>query len=359
MKKLFSIVLLMACSIALVALEMPDNLWQADEPASPYGCEYVANEVIVKFKHSSPVQIQRHNTTRRFVSASVTEVDMVLDSLGIFDVEDLMPLTGHMVSQKVMTVGGKRLAPDQNLSKLCNIVFDTAKVATVDEAIMMLERLPDVEYAEPNYIVRIMSSSAEDTIYDHLDADKYMAEPLYSQQWGPAAINLPALWNIPKISTKRPVIAIIDTGVDTEHPDLKDNIWVNELEKNGVEGKDDDGNGIVDDIYGYDFVNQTGIMADYNGHGTHCAGIAAAVGNNGIGITGANPDALIMPIAVMQSDGTGDIATIIKGIDYAAANAKGAIIISIKSNSHLGIRCLGNQFLLAGRLCLSLSQFFS
>ena len=100
--------LFMACSVALVAQEMPDNLWQADEPTNPYGCEYVANEVIVKFKHSSPVRIQRHNTTRRFVSASVNEVDLVLDSLGIFDVEDLMPLTGHMVSQKVMTVGGKR-----------------------------------------------------------------------------------------------------------------------------------------------------------------------------------------------------------------------------------------------------------
>lgn len=334
MKKLFSIVLLMACSIALIAqAEMPDNLWQADEPTNPYGCEYVANEVIVKFKHSSPVRIQRHNTTRRFVSASVTEVDMVLDSLGIFDVEDLMPLTGHMVSQKVMTVGGKRLAPDQNLSKLCNIVFDTAKVATVDEAIMMLERLPDVEYAEPNYIVRIMSSSAEDTIYDHLDADKYMAEPLYSQQWGPAAINLPWLWNQPK-SKKRPVIAIIDTGVDIEHPDLKDNIWCNEAEINGIGGQDDDKNGFFDDIHGYDFVNNTGVIGDRHGHGTHCAGIAAAVGNNGIGITGANPDALIMPIQVMNKSGLGNVSTIIKGIDYA--NANGADILSMSIG--IGVR---------------------
>ena len=326
MKKLFSFVLLMACSITLMAQEMPDNLWQADAPVNEYGCEYVANEVIVKFKHSSPVKIQRHNTTRRFVSASVTEVDMVLDSLGIFDVEDLMPLTGHMVSQKVMTVGGKRLAPDQNLSKLCNIVFDTAKVATVDEAIAMLERLPEVEYAEPNYIVRIMSASAEDTIYDHLDAEKYMAEPLYSQQWGPKAINLPWLWNQPK-SKKRPVIAILDTGVDIEHPDLKDNIWTNEAEVNGAGGKDDDKNGFFDDIHGYDFVNNTGVIGDRNGHGTHCAGIAAAVGNNGIGITGANPDALIMPIQVMDKSGSGNVATIIKGIDYA--NANGADILSM------------------------------
>ena len=326
MKKLFSLMLLLACTIALVAqVEMPNDLWTLDQEES-HGCEYVANEVIVKFKHSSPVRIQRHNTTRRFVSASVTEVDMVLDSLGIFDVEDLMPLTGHMVSQKVMTVGGKRLAPDQNLSKLCNIVFDTAKVATVDEAIMMLERLSDVEYAEPNYIVRVMTASAEDTIYNHTDAKSYTKEPLYSHQWSPKAINLPWLWEQPK-SKKRPVIAIIDTGVDIEHPDLKDNIWSNEAEINGAGGKDDDKNGFFDDIHGYDFVNNTGVIGDRNGHGTHCAGIAAAVGNNGIGITGANPDALIMPIQVMDKSGSGNIATIIKGIDYA--NANGADILSM------------------------------
>ena len=331
MKKLFSIVLLLACSITLMAQEMPDNLWQADEPINPYGCEYVANEVIVKFKHSSPVRIQRHKTTRRFVSASVTEVDMVLDSLGIFDVEDLMPLTGHMVSQKVMTVGGKRLAPDQNLSKLCNIVFDTTKIQTVDEAIAILERLPEVEYAEPNYIVRIMSASAEDTIYDHLDAEKYMAEPLYSQQYGPAMINLPWLWNQPK-SKKRPVIAIIDTGVDIEHPDLKDNIWCNEAEINGIGGQDDDHNGYFEDIHGYDFVNNTGVIGDRNGHGTHCAGIAAAVGNNDIGITGANPDALIMPVQVLDKSGTGSVSTIIKGIDYAIANGADILSMSFGGN---------------------------
>ena len=125
------------------------------------------------------------------------------------------------------------------------------------------------------------------------------------------------------------VVAVFDCAVNSAHEDLTDALWVNEKELNGESGKDDDGNGIVDDIHGYDFVNKTGGMADFNGHGTHCAGIAAAVGNNGIGITGANPDALIMPITVMQSDGTGDVATIIKGIDYAAANGADVISMSL------------------------------
>lgn len=328
MKKfIFFVLAIVAVMVAMpmFAQELPDNLWQA-ESTNSRGCEYVANEVIVKFKHSSPVRISRHKKTRKFVSSNVDKVDLVLDSLGIADIEDLMPLTGAQVSKKRLTYGGRQLAPDQNLSKLCNVVFDTAKVKTVDDAIMMLERLPDVEYAEPNYIVRIMSSSASDTIYIHTDSATYTAEPLYSQQWGIPKINLPWLWKQPK-SKKRPVIAILDTGVEIDHPDLAGNIWNNEAEINGVGGQDDDANGYFDDIHGYDFINQTGVIGDRNGHGTHCAGIAAAVGNNGIGITGANPDALIMPIQVMDKSGKGNIATIIKGIDYA--NANGADILSM------------------------------
>ncbi len=145
-------------------------------------------------------------------------------------------------------------------------------------------------------------------------------------------MKLPQLWQQPIITQKRPIIAILDTGVDIDHPDLKANIWTNTKESEGAEDYDDDGNGFKDDLHGWDFVNQTGRIGDWNGHGTHCAGISAAVGGNGIGIVGANPDALIMPVTVMQSDGTGDVATIIKGIDYAVAN--GADIISMSFGSY-------------------------
>ena len=133
-------------------------------------------------------------------------------------------------------------------------------------------------------------------------------------------MKLPQLWQQPIITQKRPIIAILDTGVDIDHPDLKANIWTNTKESEGAEDYDDDGNGFKDDLHGWDFVNQTGRIGDWNGHGTHCAGIAAAVGGNGIGIVGANPDALIMPVTVMQSDGTGDVATIIKGIPVGGIN---------------------------------------
>lgn len=157
-------------------------------------------------------------------------------------------------------------------------------------------------------------------------------DPLFGQQWGLQTMKLPQLWQQPIITQKRPIIAILDTGVDIDHPDLKANIWTNTKESEGAEDYDDDGNGFKDDLHGWDFVNQTGRIGDWNGHGTHCAGIAAAVGGNSIGIVGANPDALIMPVTVMQSDGTGDVATIIKGIDYAVAN--GADIISMSFGSY-------------------------
>ena len=334
MKKLFSIVLLMVCSIALMAQSSnnEDEVVKIDRWNQN---AYREGEVIVKFKADGAVQM-RKNAKGKFQTASISQVDALFAELGVEEVEELMPNVGARKAPRRMRSYSGTEVKDHDLSKLYLIRFseqvaapmsNAGEMRSVHQVVEQLQALDEVEFAEPNYLVFALSTESADSA-------TYVAEPLYSQQWGPAAINLPALWNMPKITTKRPVIAIIDTGVDCEHPDLKDNLWVNEAEKNGVAGKDDDGNGVVDDIHGYDFVNKTGGMADFNGHGTHCAGIAAAVGNNGIGITGANPDALIMPITVMQSDGSGDVATIIKGIDYAAANGADVISMSLGGYSY-------------------------
>ena len=331
MKKFFSLVLLMACTITLMAQSSnnQDEVVKIDRWNQQ---AYREGEVIVKFKADGVVQM-RKNVQGKFQTASISQVDALFAELGVEEVEELMPNVGARKAPRRMRAYNGTEVKDHDLSKLYLIRFseqvaapmsNAGKMRTVHQVVEQLQALNEVEFAEPNYIVYTLATNDID-----VNADKYDKEPLYTQQWGPAAIGLPSLWSKPLISTKRPVIAIIDTGVDCEHPDLKDNLWVNEKEKNGVAGKDDDGNGIVDDIHGYDFVNQTGGMADFNGHGTHCAGIAAAVGHNGIGITGANPDALIMPITVMQSDGTGDVATIIKGIDYAAANGADVISMSL------------------------------
>lgn len=315
-------ILLLAC-IALCSTSMfaqvsnnnEDGVYKVDRHSQG---AYRQGEVIVKFKADGAVKKMARG---KFKTSAVNSVDQILAELGATEVEPLMPLTGALKAnapRKVKAFNGKDIDL-KDLSKLYTIHLDAAKTASIHDAIEKLRALDEVEFAEPNYLTFIQSSD------DGLAFD----DPLFSQQTNLSAVNLPQLWAMPKITSKRPVIAILDTGVDITHPDLADNIWTNLGEENGQDEADDDNNGFTDDVHGWDFVLQSPTMRDRNGHGTHCAGIAAAVGGNGIGIVGANPDALIMPITVMQSDGTGDIATIIKGIDYAVANGADVLSMSI------------------------------
>ena len=315
-KQFFLIVATMLASASLFAQSNNnvDEVVKIDHHAAR---QYREGEMIVKFKPTSAVQVR---TLKRGVTSGMNTVDKVFGELGITTGEALMPLTGSKVvpgARALRSVSGKTIY-DSDMSNLYCLTFDENKV-NVHEAIEKISALDEVEFAEPNYVVYSLSSG------EVAAAD----DPLKGDQWGHGQLKLDFLQKQKPITDKRPVIAILDTGVDIEHPDLKDNIWTNEAEANGAEDEDDDANGFKDDLHGWDFVNQTARIGDWNGHGTHCAGIAAAVGDNKIGITGANPDALIMPITVMQSDGTGDVATIIKGIDYAAANGADVISMSI------------------------------
>lgn len=318
-----------------------DEVVKVDARFSAYN--YREGELIVKFKDQSAAQIKAPRRTK-FRTSGVNSIDATLRALGVSEVEELMPLSGHQpVKRLARSVNGQTVtAPAMNRVYLMR--YNKAKVRNVEEAVAKLSKLKDVEYAEPNRIVYALGgaeamaaqSKALDEAQQQTAGGENRAvsfnDPLFGNQWGLQSMQIPLLWQEPFITNKRPVIAILDTGVDIDHPDLKANIWTNAKEADGAEEYDDDGNGFNDDVHGWDFVNQTGRIGDWNGHGTHCAGIAAAVGGNGIGIVGANPDALIMPVTVMQSDGTGDVATIIKGIDYAVAN--GADIISMSFGSY-------------------------
>lgn len=318
-----------------------DEVVKVDARFSAYN--YREGELIVKFKDQSAAQIKAPRRTK-FRTSGVNSIDATLRALGVSEVEELMPLSGHQpVKRLARSVNGQTVtAPAMNRVYLMR--YNKAKVRNVEEAVAKLAKLKDVEYAEPNRIVYALGGAeamaAQSKALDEAqqqtaggeNRDVSFNDPLFSNQWGLQSMQIPLLWQEPFITNKRPVIAILDTGVDIDHPDLKANIWTNAKEAEGAEDYDDDGNGFNDDVHGWDFVNQTGRIGDWNGHGTHCAGIAAAVGGNGIGIVGANPDALIMPVTVMQSDGTGDVATIIKGIDYAVAN--GADIISMSFGSY-------------------------
>jgi subtilisin family serine protease len=122
-------------------------------------------------------------------------------------------------------------------------------------------------------------------------------------------------WTI-STGSKNVVVADLDTGIDLTHPDLENNIWTNEAEANGTPGLDNDGDGYIDDIHGWNFIANDNDVNDDNGHGTMTAGIIGAEGNNGIGIAGINWNVTIVPVKVLDANGEGTTATIIQGIEY-------------------------------------------
>ncbi len=156
----------------------------------------------------------------------------------------------------------------------------------------------------------------------------------FGDQWYLKRIKAPEAWEIHSRS-RGVIIAVIDSGVQINHPDLAGNIWINSAEVAGNK-KDDDGNGLVDDVNGWDFVNnvadpapkfkagftEAGIL-----HGTIIAGVAGAVGNNNTGVTGVTWDVKIMPLKALDDAGNGDTVAVIRAIDYAIA--KGANIINL------------------------------
>lgn len=318
-------------------------------------------EVLVKFKNQSQVAVKKVNG--RFRSACVRAVDQVLRQFGTTDMEQLFPADANHLKRtlrRARSYSGAEVA-EQDLSRIYRIRIKSQRPDSTQLMVEQLAKLGEVEYAEPNYLVYSLdvpaatpnaplaaagaeagegSSAPADTVAGSgvICADP-TTSPLYSQQWGIKAMGIDQLWTKPIVNATLPVIAILDTGVDITHPNLKDNIWTNTAEAEGEEGYDDDGDGYVDDLHGWDFINNTGKIADYNMHGTHVAGIAAAA-NNGLGIVGANPLARIMPVTVMQSDGTGDIATLARGVEYAAA--KGATVINMSLGTYADSKVLKN-----------------
>jgi|GEM_PF-6908798 len=171
----------------------------------------------------------------------------------------------------------------------------------VEDAVSEIKKNNNVESVQPNYIYHLTD----------IPNDEYL-----SKEWGLKNLDAAAAWNITEGSSDVK-IGILDSGIDINHPDLKDNIWTNPSEISG-NGIDDDKNGFIDDIHGWDFLHNDSKVfnaAEDDLHGTHIAGIIAAEAN-GIGTVGVAPKVKIVPLKVLGSDG-GDTADIIKAIDYA------------------------------------------
>ncbi|MDZ8088307.1 MAG: S8 family peptidase [Nostoc sp. DedQUE12b] len=153
---------------------------------------------------------------------------------------------------------------------------------------------------------------------------------LGGNNWGADLVKAPEVW-AHGYTGKGVVVAVVDTGVDYNHEDLKNNIWTNSKEIAG-NGIDDDGNGYVDDTYGWNFADQNNNTLDDNGHGTHVSGTIAGENNN-YGVTGIAYDAKIMPVKALDSSGSGSYSSISKGIRYAVDNGANVINLSLGGGS--------------------------
>jgi subtilisin family serine protease len=238
--------------------------------------------------------------------------------------------TGPIERSAQYHAGLVRMAQPIGQSQIQRVML--APNATVEEAMAAYAADPNVEIVEPNYIIRTQA----------MPDDTY-----FSQQWGlyntgqagrgyqgTAGIDMDALqaWDISTGGTEV-IVAVIDTGCDLQHPDLGDNLWSNSGEIPG-DGIDNDGNGYVDDVVGWDFADGDNAPYDASGHGTHVAGIIAGVGNNQQGIAGIAWRARIMPVRIMNAFDEGTTADAIKAIEYAAANGAKIINCSWGSNSN-------------------------
>ncbi|MEN6335969.1 MAG: S8 family peptidase, partial [Phycisphaerales bacterium] len=294
------------------------------------GGRFVPDEIIVKFRGPSTgvdspisalsqaddtsvstrgVRVLEGRVRVRELSPLVRGRELGRSSQGTADANDRRLANRHRrMLRRQDRLGESHASP--GFERIYRIKLDPDADVSPEEILAAWRDRADVEYAEFNPIVSICATPDD---------------PSYGRQWSLAKIHAPEAWDVCQ-GTNEVVVAIIDTGVDYNHRDLQGNLWVNEAELKGVPGVDDDNNGYVDDVHGYNFAYNNSDPMDDHGHGTHVAGTVAAAGDNGLDVVGICWNARIMPIKILGAEGDGTAADAVPAIYYAVAN--GADIIS-------------------------------
>jgi len=261
------------------------------------GGEYVPGRILIQFRPKAN-------------AAARSQTMQAMRSQGV---------AGHVELYKhrrLRMMGTARIRPraynGQEVSENLAIVTLNEGV-TVHQAIENCKKDPNILYAEPDYIVKAVQTLPDD--------------PLFNELWGlhntgqtgglaDADMDAPEAWEIYQ-GKEKVLVGVLDTGIDYNHEDLNANMWQNPVERDGMAGVDDDGNGFVDDIYGVDFSNEDGDPMDDNGHGTHVAGTIGAIPNNSIGVTGVAPNVQLMAIKFLDYKGRGSTLHALDAIHYA------------------------------------------
>ncbi len=192
---------------------------------------------------------------------------------------------------------------------------------------------PEVSYAEPNFVLTVDQTFPDDPSWPSLWG---MHNTGQSGGTVDADVDAPEAWDL-HTGSADVVVAVIDTGIDYDHPDLADNMWTNLGECPGgvctANGIDDDGNGYVDDFHGIDTAFNDSDPFDGQGHGTHVAGTIGAVGNNGIGVAGINWDVQLMALKFLNDSGSGATSDAIEALDYMVRMRRDYDVNVVASNN--------------------------
>lgn len=253
----------------------------------------------------------KQNYTHPFVDNTVL-VGMKKDKTSFAQANLLNQIGVETVTELAKGINPKTKAKGFTTRTLLKMkLYSTGKDAVLS-AIRQISKDPNVEYAEPDYIVKAINTP-NDEYFSRLYAMNNQG-----QTGGKVDADIDAVeaWDSFTGNPDDILIGVIDTGIDYLHPDLVDNIWKNpgEIPNNGI---DDDDNGFIDDYYGWDFAYDDNDPEDQYGHGTHVSGTIAGKGNNGIGVTGVMWNARVMAIKFLDASGSGTTSDAIDAVNYA------------------------------------------
>jgi subtilisin family serine protease len=276
----------------------PEIARQAQSGTSNYAMDHV----LVKLR--APTSVTPQSLEQGITGNS--KLDLTLAQTGGHSLEPLFVASPSVIKDR------------SGLGRIYRVDLDAGQ--NVQDTLALLQADPNVEYAEPDYIAHPVTAPND---------------PRYSEQWGLAKIQAEGAWDQTNGSPSV-IIAVVDSGIDLTHEDLVDNLWVNpgEIPGNGI---DDDNNGFVDDVQGWNFVAGSNNVTDVDGHGTQTAGVAAARTGNSKGIAGVCGLCRIMPVKVMQA-GIANYSDIAAGINYAVV--KGAKVINLSLGGYSDSKAL-------------------